>query len=632
MCGIFGLVSLTGAATPEHARLVRRGTDLLSHRGPDGEGLVVERQVCFGHRRLSIVDLAGGAQPMWSTDRRGLLSYNGEVYNFEDLERDLVKEGRTFATRCDSEAVLNAYLAWGADGVSRLRGMFAFAAVDFERNECLLARDRLGKKPLYYTVSNDALVWSSELEPLYQTLGPFEMDTRALDQYLSWQYIPSPLTIYRGVRSLPPGHVATVDLSTAEVRERRYWSLKFREDHSLNVDEWGERLDAKIRDAVRVRFMSDVPFGAFLSGGIDSSLIVGYMAELMDQPVSTFTIGFREADFSETEYAAQVARLNHTAHHMEVVEADSMALLPVLVRHYGQPFADSSAIPTYYVSRMAREHVKMVLSGDGGDENFAGYNSYEYVESELRRSGASPVRRRAREWFRSLAGMFYGRAAERVERCESMIDRAYALHCGTARHFAPEERRNLLRPEFGDVVCDFDRKRRSYLDLKDAPIVSRLQHLDLMAYLPYDILTKVDVAAMANSLEVRVPLLDHELVEMAATIPAEHKLRQVAEQRFEKKYLLKQLARKRYSADLIDRPKMGFGVPIGDWMAGKLRPQVEERLLHSPWLPHLFDMRAVEALWRRHLSQRDATPKVWNLLFLAEWMGQHPDAVPTSAR
>ena len=629
MCGIFGSVALGGALTAEDVGLVERGTTLLQHRGPDAGAVTTHEGVCFGHRRLSIVDIAGGVQPMWTTDRRGMIAYNGEVYNFEDLERDLKPAGRQFATRSDTEAVLNGYLAWGPDSVSRFRGMFAFAAVDFERQQLLLARDRLGKKPLFYVVQNGVLSWSSELEPLYRTRGPFEMDPAALDQYLAWQYIPSPLTIYRGVRSLPPGHLLTVDLRTGEINERRYWSLAFSEDRSLSVDEWGERLDDAIREAVRIRFMSDVPFGAFLSGGIDSSLVVAYMAELMQQPVKTFTIGFREADFSETVYAEQVAKMNGTEHHVEIVEAEAIGLLPLLARHYGQPFADSSAIPTYYLSRMARSHVKMVLSGDGGDENFAGYGSYEYVVSELDRASLSPARTRdPRAWFRRLAGGAYRKISRRLDQA-AIIDESYALQCVTARHFSPDERRQMLLPRFHGSICDHDPKRRSYLDVEGAPIVTRLQHLDLKAYLPYDILTKVDIAAMANSLEVRVPLLDHKVVELAATIPSEYKLKPLADGvSYEKKYLLKKLARQRYPAELVDRKKMGFGVPIGAWMAGKLRPEVERRLLQSEFLPILFDRRAIETVWQQHLATQGATAKIWNLLFLEEWMSQHPDAMP----
>lgn len=638
MCGIFGLIGINRPATGDDARLVERGVALLRHRGPDGHAVVTRDSVSLGHRRLAIVDVGGGHQPMWSQDRRGVISYNGEVYNFEDLEGELAALGRTFATRSDTEAVLNAYLAWGDAAPSRLRGMFAFAAVDWEKQRAIIARDRLGIKPVYYTVRNGSLLWSSELEPLYQTAGPFHLDLSALDDYLSWQYIPAPRTIYEEVRCLPPGHYLTVDLGTGEWSEQRYWQLAFSEDRSLSIEDWGERLDAMIRESVRIRLMSDVPFGAFLSGGIDSSIVVGYMAEIMDRPVETFTIGFNEADFSEVKYAEEVARLNGTHHRTEIVDADSLDLLPLLVRHYGQPFADSSAVPTYYLSRMASRHVKMVLSGDGGDENFAGYHSYEYIARQMEaREPASAGGRGA--WFRQLATRYYGRLARQAQApaavLDDPVDAAYAHHCVTAHHFPPAERRQLWLPQFRNHVREVQPERRALMDLEGAPIVSRLQHLDLMAYLPFDILTKVDVASMANSLEVRVPLLDHKLVEMAATMPVEFKLKREVvngETRYDKKHVLKRLAKTRYPAGIIDRPKMGFGVPIGDWMAGKLRSQIEARLLHSRVLPRFFDMAHVTALWRRHLEHRDATAKIWNLLFLDEWMKTHEAALTSALR
>ena len=623
MCGIFGSIALQRPITDADLHAVQQGTALLAHRGPDGDGVTTEGQVCFGHRRLSIVDLSGGAQPMWSTDRSGLISYNGEVYNFDALEREL--PGRRFATRSDTEAVLNAFLEWGPDCVKRLRGMFAFAAADFAKQQVLLARDRLGKKPLYYTVQNGVLTWSSELEPLYRSVGPFTLDLAALDSYLAWQYIPAPRTIYKEVRALPPGHLLVVDLRTGRVEERRYWHLQFTEDRSVSVDEWGERLDATIRDAVAVRFMSDVPFGAFLSGGIDSSLVVAYMSELMAEPVKTFTIGFREAEFSEVEYAEQAARITKTDHHVEVVKPESLSLLPLLVRHYGQPFADPSAIPTYYVSKVASRHVKMVLSGDGGDESFAGYNSYEYILGQLA-SAKLPTRRGKHNWFRELAAFAYRRLRRASQPPLPLVDQLYREQSVTAHHFYPADRRRLFRSGLKSVVRDPDVERRALLDMPNAPILTRLQYLDLMMYLPFDILTKVDIAAMANSLEVRVPLLDHHVVELAATMPTELKLKPLADG-VERKHILKKLARRWYPPELVDRKKMGFGVPVGEWMAGELRQETERRLLDSPVLPRLFDMSYVTELWRRHVERQDASNQIWNLLFLEEWLRTHEEAL-----
>ncbi len=621
MCGIFGLARVDGPLTAADTQRVRQGLRLLEHRGPDGEGVAARDGVCLGHRRLSIIDLAGGAQPMASRDQAGSIAYNGEVYNFHALRDELERAGRRFSTRSDTEVVLNAVLAWGPDALSRLRGMFAFAAVDSERRILLLARDRLGIKPLYYARTAEGLLWSSELEPLYRAAGPFDLDLEALDDYLQWQYVPAPRTIYRGIRCLPPAHHLTLDLQSGAVVERRYWDLRFREDRALTAEEWGARLDAKIREAVQGQLVSDVPFGAFLSGGIDSSLVVGYMAEIMDRPVQTFSIGFHESDASELPYAGAVARANRTDHHSEIVEPDSLGLLPRLALHYGQPFADSSAIPTYYVARMARRHVKMVLSGDGGDEGFAGYHSYETVHRRLQAAAGRGVRGR----IRALAARFYRRACVR----EETVERAYGLHCLTAKHFGPEERRQLLVPALRGIVRDRHPERRALMDLAGAPIISRLQHLDLMTYLPFDVLTKVDIASMANSLEVRVPLLDHELVELAATMPCELKLRPLlrdGQPAYEQKHALRQLARRRYPADVVDRPKMGFGLPIGQWMRGALRSGVEARLLRSTRLSLLVERSQVAALWERHLAGQDSTPLLWNLLVLDAWMESHPEA------
>lgn len=599
----------------------------MRHRGPDASGVTASGSICFGHARLSIIDLLGGSQPMESEDGQGLICYNGEVYNFRELREELKKRGRHFLTRSDTEVILNAYLEWGEDCVHRFRGMFAFAAVDFDRDTAFLARDRLGIKPLFYIVRNGCMCFCSELEPLYRTFGPFDMDLEALDDYLYWQYTHAPSTIYQDVRQLPPAHCVQVDLQKGIYKEQRYWRLLFQEDHSLSLEEWGERLDSAIREAVEIRLVSDVPFGAFLSGGIDSSLVVGYMADIMDQPVRTFTIGFEEADYSELKYAEVVAALNKTRHHTEIVEAESVGLLPLLVRHYGQPFADSSAIPTYYVSRMARKHVKMVLSGDGGDENFAGYSSYETVMRSLFpdwRERLSSLRER----IRSLILLF---SHKWQHLSMSLVDRAFEIHCQTAQHFSPMERRKLLRNEFSEVVRDHLPHRRALMDIGKKPLISRLQHLDLMAYLPFDILTKVDIASMANSLEVRVPLLDHILVETAATIPLEFKFREERHSRmvsYEKKLILKHLAKRRYPAETIDRPKMGFGIPLGNWFAGKLREEVRNRLLDSEFLQLLFNLKEIEKLLDRHSQQYDLSTKLWNLLFLEEWMRSHVDALP----
>lgn len=634
MCGIFGVIDLHGGPAASHEAAVARGTELLRHRGPDGQGVVSDGAVCLGHARLAIIDPTGGVQPMRSACGHGLIAYNGELYNHRDLRPELQAAGHRFETTCDTETMLAAYLHWGRACLERFRGMFAFAALDRRRGSCLLARDRLGIKPLFYCVRGGALFFSSEIEPLYRVLGGMRLDLEALDEYLSWQYISAPRTIYDEVRLLPPGHSIEIPLAGGGAggvapAPERYWRLCFSEDTSLSFRDWTDRLDAVAREAVHIRLMSDVPFGAFLSGGVDSSLVVSYMREALAQPVQTFSIGFDDADYSELAYARQAAQINGCEHHEEIVEADSLGLLPTLVRHYGQPFADSSAIPTYRLSAMTARHVKMALSGDGGDENFAGYHSYESVYRIMHPSLAESLRGGGPR-LRGLARYCLGRLL-RLSR--SFVDGAYQAHCMTAYHFSPQALRALYRPAYQGLVRDVHLSRRALMDIGEMPLITRLQHLDLMAYLPGDILTKVDIASMANSLEVRVPLLDHVLVETAATIPSAFKLlerREAGRTVYEKKWILRELAKRRYPEELIERRKMGFGVPMGRWLAGKLRPLMEERLLRSPVLPLLFEPKAVRDMVERHSEQHDLSARLWNLLFLDEWMRTHADAFPSA--
>ncbi|MGK7344297.1 MAG: asparagine synthase (glutamine-hydrolyzing) [Candidatus Nitrospinota bacterium M3_3B_026] len=621
MCGIFGVIDLAGRQGGEQARTVETGVGLLHHRGPDSNGVAWAGPVCFGHTRLSIIDLDGGAQPMADTEGAGLLTYNGEVYNFLELRDQLAREGRRFTTRSDSEVVLAAYLAWGAQAVERFRGMFAFAAIDHRRKKAMIARDRVGKKPLFYTVAGSRLWFSSELEPLYRAVGPFPLDEEGLDDYLAWQYIPAPKTIYKGVRCLPPACLLDVDLETGEIKERRYWTLTFSEDRSMSERDWEEEIDRNIRDAVAARLVSDVPYGVFLSGGVDSSIVTWHMADILKSPVRSFSIGFEEARYDEMEHAREVARLCGARHHAETVRADSMGILPRLVRHYGQPFADSSAIPTWYVSAMAARHVKMALSGDGGDESFAGYNTYEAIMRLV--SGDPPPGARGALRLALLKLRGWLRRGE-------IMERAYEGHCGVYRHFSPEERRSLLRPRFRGMVREIQPDRRRWFDAGSVPLLTRLQRLDIMTYLPYDILTKVDIASMAHSLEVRAPLLDHHLLETVARMPVELKLKKIETNEgtlYGKKHMLRQVARRRFDSRIIDRPKQGFGVPLGPWFAGPLREEVRRRLVNSAPMARYFDTGALESLVNRHTEAADLSSRLWNLLFLGEWMETHPESL-----
>lgn len=619
MCGIFGTVRLDGGPNRDEA-LVRRGTELLRHRGPDGEGVVCDGPVCFGHRRLAIIDLASGAQPMWTADERALITYNGELYNFRLLRSELERLGHRFLTNSDTEVLVAAYGEWGADCLRRLSGMYAFAAYDTKRAKVLLARDRPGEKPLFYTVRDGRLTFSSELEPLYRTLGPFRLNLDAMDEYLAWQYVPAPATIYRDVFCLPPAHRLTVDLRTGEVQQERYWGLRFREDTTLEESEWETLIEQKIRAAVESRLVSDVAFGAFLSGGVDSSLVVGYMSDVLREPVRTFSIGYAEQEYSELPFAREVAAICRTQHQETLLGSDALDDMPLLVRHYGQPFADSSMIPTFNVSRLARAHVKMVLSGDGGDEAFGGYNTYEGILSSD--GGYADAGRTSIAGFgRKLLGELMGRAAP-VAIATPLAD----LHERYYRHFSLDDRQALYRPELRSWARDRVESRRGILHATALPALSRLQLVDFLTYLPFDVLTKVDIASMAVSLEVRAPLLDHELLETVATLPVELRLKPTLTG-FVKKYLMKQVALRRFPAHVIERPKRGFGLPMGPWLASR-RAAVADRLTRSEALGAFFSRERIAGLVDAHSTATDQSARLWNLLVLDEWLVTHADVMP----
>ncbi len=615
MCGIAGFLRFDGAAAAVSD--LRAMAEALSHRGPDGEGFYTDAAVGLGHRRLSIIDLGGGRQPLANEDGTVWVTFNGEIYNYRELTSELEAAGHRFRTRSDSEVLVHAYEQWGDDCLVRLRGMFAFSVWDARRRRLFLARDRVGIKPLVYFQSPGLFAFASELQAL-RALPEFppQIDLQALDLYLNYQYIPAPFSIYRSARKLPPAHYLVVEADGTVLGPRQYWELRFRPNYRMREGEWVERLDAELRDTVRLHLVSDVSFGAFLSGGLDSSSVVAYMSQVMNQPVKTFSIRFDSEEYDESPYARQVAGLFRTDHHEEVVRPDSIGILPRLVRHYGEPFADSSAVPTYYVSEMASRQVKMVLSGDGGDENFAGYPSYPHalgqipppegiyrrlkfsVGNRLRAAGLlPPLRWPAEHWYRGMS-------------------------C-----FPDTERERLWRPEFRGK---FDGARAWFDDhfraTTNADLCSQYQHLDLLSYLPYDILTKVDVASMCHGLEVRVPLLDHKFMEFVAEIPSNLKLKRAASTAPEEatgKYLLKRNGERFFPKDFLHRRKRGFEVPIRTWFADTMRNNLEDRLLDRQGpLSDYFELEQVRKLIEEHAGGGAHHPRLWALLFLDEWLRQ----------
>lgn len=627
MCGIIGILNANGE--PVDRGNILSMAAVMSHRGPDGEGAYCDGPVGLAHRRLSIIDLSGGTQPMSNEDGSVWITFNGEIYNFPDLKRDLEAKGHRFRTKSDTEAIVHAYEEYGPDCVKRLRGMFAFGIWDARKRRLFLARDRMGKKPLHYFSDGKKFIFASEIKAIVQDRQvPREIDPDALVDYFTHLYIPFPRTIFRSVRKLPPGHWMTVSFETAAGRsslgidQRPYWDLRYSPDASMSEQDWVEGLREKINEAVRVRLMSDVPLGAFLSGGVDSSAVVAAMAAAQAGPVKTFSVGFEEEDFSEIEYARAIARRFGTDHHEEVVRPDAVDLLPKLAWEFDEPFADSSAIPTYHVSRMARQHVTVALSGDGGDETFAGYKRYAWADG-LSRWDFLPsfVRRAAFGWPSAL--MPQGMRGKGALRNMSMGP--YERYRSLITHDEPGYLDRLLT---ADVKVQMradgdDLFKQFYGRFPDADYLTRLQYLDTKTYLAEDILTKVDRTSMLCSLETRAPLLDHELQEYVARMPASLKLFAG-----EKKYIFRRAMRGVLPDEILDRPKMGFAVPLGKWFKKDLDSFARETLLGPTARERgIFDPRFVEKVLDDHQKKtRDLSARIWSLLFFEQWCRNWVDA------
>jgi asparagine synthase (glutamine-hydrolysing) len=616
MCGIAGFANVDGR--PADAALLRRMTDVIAHRGPDGEGYRVDGGIGLGHRRLAIIDLATGDQPMGNDDGTIWITYNGEVYNFRELRAELEARGHRFRTTSDTEVIIRAYETFGVECLQRLRGMFAFGLWDGRRRQLLLARDRVGIKPLVYSWDGRRLAFGSEIKALLEDPSvPRDLDWEAFRDYLALAYVPSPRTIFDSIRKVPPGAYLLLSLDHGAPRIERYWDLRFAPDHSVSEDEWLERLPHVLGETVARHMVADVPVGAFLSGGVDSSTVVAFMARASSAPIRTFSIGFDEADFDELAYARQVARRYGTAHSEYVVKPDALEVLPRLTWQLDEPFADSSVIPTYYVSKMTREQVTVALSGDGGDEGFAGYGRYARAEAMHQRLdrfpgiAARPLFRLASRLLpRGVRGRGYldllGRdAVERYLRLMSQQD------SGSLRQLLTAEARARVAPEVSAEPL-----RRLIREGAPPDYVSTLQYLDVRTYLPDDILTKVDRASMLVSLEARVPLLDHVLMEFLATMPSGLKLRNGTG-----KAILKTLMASELPADMLRRPKMGFGVPLGAWFRRELADYARDVLLGRRTRERgLFDARVVAGLLDEHQrGGRDRSSQLWTLMAFEEW-------------
>ena len=630
MCGIVGKVMGPRCGLVDR-QLLERMCTALEHRGPDSRGLFQEQEAGFGIQRLRVVDLVTGDQPISNEDGSVVVVLNGEIYNFKELRKGLRRRGHRFATEGDTEVIVHLYEEHGSDCVRFLNGMFAFALWDQRRRRLLLARDRVGKKPLFYALGPEGLTFASELRALLEdrTL-PRALDTSAVDCFLAYGYVPAPLSIFAGVSKLPPAH--TLMLERGEVTLNRYWRLDYSRKLAFkDPRELHEPLLDHVRAATRRRLIADVPLGAFLSGGIDSSAVVAAMAEASSGPVKTFSIGFDHDDFDELRYARRIAELFGTDHHEFVVRPDAIEMLPKIVRHYGEPFADSSAIPSFYLAELTSQHVTVALNGDGGDESFAGYTRYvsNRLAAGLERLPA-PLRRFAADRARRLGGGEVTSVANKARRLITGLALAPAARYESyISAFDQSHRANLYTEEFAATV---DRSLTSMVIAEPwrrasgEDVLDVMLEVDVTTYLPGDLITKIDIATMAYALEARSPLLDHELMEFAAAIPADLKV-----DGREKKWVFREALREWLPTDILDRPKQGFTVPIGHWLRGELHDLAREVLLDRGSLGRgYFRAEAVESMLERHSAGADEeTKRLWALFMFELWHREFVDGTTT---
>ncbi|WP_029132462.1 XrtA/PEP-CTERM system amidotransferase [Sedimenticola selenatireducens] len=631
MCGIVGIFDTTGQREISDSLLSRMNQTQV-HRGPDEQGIHIEPGVGLGHRRLSIIDLASGQQPLFNEDHSVVVTYNGEIYNFPELSSELKSKGHLFRTHSDTEVIVHAWEEWGESCVEHFRGMFAFAVWDRNQETLFLARDRLGIKPLFYAQLDDGFfIFGSELKSLKvdPRLGR-EIDPAAVEEYFTFGYIPEPRTIYRKVHKLSPGHSLTLRKGQITAAPKQYWDVSFKPHAAMTEQDAGNELIERLREAVDIRMIAEVPLGAFLSGGVDSSAVVGLMAGLSEKPVNTCSISFGDPKFNESAYAEKVARRFSTDHRVEQVDPDDFDLIDHLADLYDEPYADSSALPTYRVCQLAKQQVTVVLSGDGGDENLAGYRRYRWHTYEERMRAMLPPA--IRQPLFGTLGRLYPKAdwAPRVFRAkstfESMARDTLQGYMHSVSILSNQMRDQLFSDKLKRELQGYQAievfRRHAGQAPTDHPL-SLVQYLDLKTYLVGDILTKVDRASMAHSLEVRVPLLDHHLVDWISGLPPEMKLRGS-----EGKYLFKKALEPMLPHDILYRKKMGFAVPLASWFRGPLRDKVRNSLLSDEMLGSgLFNERYLHTLVDHHQSGiRDYSASIWTLLmfhsFLKKEMAQ----------
>lgn len=597
-------------------------TAAIAHRGPDGVGFLRRDGVGLGHRRLAIIDPELGHQPMSNQDETLWITYNGELYNYRELKQELAAKGHRFTTNSDTEVIIYAYHEWGVDCLKKFRGMFAFALADFRSAQLFVARDHFGIKPLYYRLGRDYFAFGSELSALREIddVTP-DGNLLAIELFLRYQYIPTPHTIYRDVFKLAPASHIVVGFDGRTTGPQKYWDFEFRQ-RDMAAEAAADEADAIITDSVKAHLVADVPFGVFLSGGIDSSLVALKMSQLLNRPVQAFAIGFKEESYSELPFAEELAREAGIELHTHVVDDDSLDFLPELVAHYGEPFGDSSAVPTWHVARLAREKVPMVLSGDGGDEGFGGYPSYHYWLN------LDPAFRAWQDFPHAPRASFYWVRQAIKNRYRSGVRNQLHEWENLLYYFNTGARQELWREEFREVVdrpCELfaeaDRKARR----NDR--VAYAQYLDFQTYLPCDILTKVDVASMYHGLEVRTPLIDLQVLKFASSLPRKLRVGRNGSSELISKYLLKKVLGRTMPPEFVHRKKQGFSIPRDSWfLPGKpARKMLEAVLLNrDSRLNELFQPESIRAHLDAHTAQFDNSNALWLLLVLGIWFEQNP--------
>jgi asparagine synthase (glutamine-hydrolysing) len=632
MCGICGKIDFTGTSI-EKGLMAKMATTLV-HRGPDDQGLYLNQNIALGHRRLSVIDLSPSAhQPMSNEDGTLWIVYNGEIYNFAELREELTAKGHRFRSHSDTEVIIHLYEEEGPECVKRLRGMFAFAIWDDRRKSLFLARDRVGKKPLFYYLDNNCLIFASEIKAILQDTDVNKKpDIIAIHHYLTYQSVPAPFSAFDGIKKLPPSHYLLY--KDKKVHLKRYWKLSYAPKYvvksATRERDVAEELLGKLKEAVRIRLVSDVPLGVFLSGGIDSSAIVALMTAMTDKPVKSFSIGFKSESYDERRYARTVAERFGTEHVEFVVEPEATEVLPKLVWHYNEPFADQSAIPTYYVAKLAREHVTVALTGDGSDEIFAGYE--RYVANELSRVArryvpAALVKKVLPLVMKLPQGNDLNSIVWKLKRFLQEYTKTPELsNASWNSHFTHEMKQGLYSSDLWAKVSSidsFDLMMKAYHDTDAETFLDKTLHADVMTYLPNDLLAKVDVATMAHSLEARSPFLDHELMEYVAKIPSTLKLK-----RMTTKYILKKALKGILPSEIISRKKKGFVVPIDRWFRDELKEMVYDVLLGQRSIERgYFNKSFIQRILDEHVSgQWNWQYHIYNLLMLELWHRQFIDS------